>query len=341
MQKAILLLIVFLGLLGASVANRDHNRDIHATTLNRALRAALSEIIQAGEYEAIMNKWLGQGNYEIPTCEGKWPTVKRDGQGGPNSKRAYYDMRDILLRGQIRFAGSVNDVFAQTGDSSRIISGVEYDLGVAIARRISMHYGVFVESNIQNVVEEGDIKFPALASALYLGFPTEDYFNNDIPHEYDAILGSLAYSPVRNRVVDFVGCSYFLTYLTAIRTGYEPLVIVNTVEDLQKEGVLTAVLAGSSGHQFAIAVLPASNYIVVSNGAEMYNLVANGPVHAALAPAWQVDQFLEESGCDVCSATGINLSTENYALATRYVSSAFSLAVSMMSAVIALAVFLF
>lgn len=361
MQK-LAILFIFIALFGLIQADNK----LESSTLNKALKAALSEIILNGEYEVILNKHLGFGNYVVPNCHengatAKWPTEKPLHSGsGKNARKIFYDLRDVLYRGQLRAAGAPTALFAGVDEnfaqpiSTQLTNGIEFDLLIAITRRISLHYDVLLQSLLVDVTAEnqpGDSKFVALANALYTGFDFTDsgdyasVIGSGIPYEYDIVMAALSVQPVRQTVMKFVECPYFITFLTAIRTGLDPLELVNTIEDFNKPGVKVGVLSGTSGAQFVVTGVVPENVIIAYSEAEFIDIIRSNAVHVALAPNFQVQHYIETSQCDDCAPTGIDISTEEYSIATRWVdgrkSAAFGLSASILMIVAMAAVNLF
>jgi ABC-type amino acid transport substrate-binding protein len=259
--------ILFILILYLLVRNTYLTRKI--AQLLAAINAAIGQLNADGTLSSLRSKYIPSELQFRPSC--------LDGSGSYPSASPTGALAQVISSGSLRlgrqFPNPPNNYINSTSGSA---AGFEYELGLAIASKLSTQYSKTI------TVQWIDGTLATLATNL------RD--TNDL----DAILGSAVIGLTRTWLAP--SCSYGTTQLSYMIKNTSSLYETITSElQLNDRFTQVAVSAGTIGETWARANIPNADIIAVSTLTELYECILNDTAEVIVRPepfnsAWLMTQ---------------------------------------------------
>jgi len=314
-------LLVLLGFIAAAAASssnpyegfvNDNKPQRTPGPISLALSAALSDMINSGEYDEIFTAQYGS-DFNLPLqgypkgrsfsdrCgHGAWPSNTADGDDygrGGSSDHSFknpYTLHRALARGSINFAIPAAGLVPS---KKPVRTGFYYTFALALTRRLESFYGVPLNPLLWEVA--GSDFFVDSSKTLYQ------------VNGYDAALGDLIITTKRKTAVDFT-CPYAISYLTALRTTLSHDPEIETESDINNEDVTVVTVYGTIAAERAAQLFPNAN-IIETSAASLSQFAIDNLGHVIFTDSTTAQNILDTNSCIGCSVLDFS-----YSGTTRY-----------------------
>lgn len=151
-----------------------------------------------------------------------------------------------IRNGVIRIGYQPYVPFFFYNETTRVVSGPEFDFGNLLVKILSEHY-----------------KIPLRADWVYVGHETDfegDLYRGLQAGKYDVILSTLAHTDLREKKMVF-SCTYFAEYTSFLRTALHPERKIETLAEVNHPNVKIAFVRGTVAEKHVRHMAPNATFV--------------------------------------------------------------------------------